>query len=275
MIDLHLHTTASDGQLSPEALVAAAARVGCVAMAVTDHDTVAGIPAARDAATRAGLTFVAGIEMTAVAEDVDVHILGYGIDITDSTLDHFLRVQRERRLDRVAAIGDRLAQLGAPVDVTSLLATPATSGRSVGRPAVAALLVAAGHAADLADAFDRYLAEGRPAFLPRIGPEPAEVVVRLRASGGLSSIAHPGKLQRDHLIAPMIEAGLGAIEVYHPDHAVADVVRYQTMADRHGLLVTGGSDFHGAGSARDAALGHVGLPPTAFTRLVAHLGDGR
>ncbi len=270
-----MHTTASDGRSSPEALIAEVSAAGCRTIAVTDHDTVAGIAAAREAAARAGLSFVAGIEMTAVAEGVDVHVLGHFIDIADTSFAAFLRAQRERRRDRVAAMGDRLRQAGVPVDVSSILAIPADSGRAVGRPAVAQALVAAGHAADIADAFNRFLTEGQPGYLPRIGPEPAEVIDRLRAAGGVSSLAHPGKLRRDHLIAPMIAAGLDAIEVYHPDHTVADVVRYQTMADRHGVMVTGGSDYHGPGSGRTTGLGVVGLPPVAFDRLAAHAARAR
>jgi predicted metal-dependent phosphoesterase TrpH len=265
-----MHTTASDGRSSPEALIAEVSAAGCRVVAVTDHDTVAGVAAARDAATRAGLSFLAGIEVTAVAEGVDVHILGYGVDIADASLADFLRQQRERRRERVAAMSDRLRQAGASVDVAAILAVPADSGRAVGRPAVAQALVAAGHASDIADAFDRFLAEGRPGYLPRTGPEPAEVIERLHAAGGISSLAHPGKLGRDHLIPVLIAERLDAIEVYHPDHTVADVVRYQTIADRDHLLVTGGSDYHGPGSGRVSGLGVIGLPPAAFERLKAH-----
>jgi len=275
-----MHTTASDGHSSPEALVAEVSAAGCRTIAVTDHDTVAGVPGVREAAVRAGVSFIPGIEVTAVAEGVDVHVLGYFIDITDASLAEFLGAQRERRRDRVVAMGDRLRQAGVPVDVTSILAVPADSGRSVGRPAVAQALVAAGHAEDIADAFTRFLTEGRPGYVPRTGPNPAEVIERLRAAGGVSSLAHPGKLRRDHLIASMIDAGLDAIEVYHSDHTVADIVRYQTLADRHGVVVTGGSDYHGPGSGRVTGLGVVGLPPVAFERLTAHAGrmregDGR
>lgn len=270
-----MHTTASDGRSSPEALIGEVSAAGCRTVAVTDHDTVAGVAAAREAAMRAGLSLVSGIEMTAVVDGTDVHILGYFIDIADAALGEFLRLQRERRRERVAAIADRLRQIAAPVDVAAILETPADSGRAVGRPAVAQALVAAGHAADIAEAFNRFLAEGRPGYLPRVGPGPAEVIARLRAAGGISSLAHPGKLQRDHLIEPMIAAGLDAVEVYHSDHTVGDVVRYQALADRHGMMVTGGSDYHGPGSGRTTGLGEVGLPPAAFNRLVTHAGRSR
>lgn len=275
MIDLHTHTTASDGRSSPEALIAEVVAAGCHTIAVTDHDTVAAVAAARDAAGRADVAFVAGIEMTAVADGVDVHILGYFIDIDDTALGAFLRAQRQRRRERVVAMGERLQQVGAPVDVDAILAVPIDSGRAVGRPAVAQALIAAGHAADIADAFTRFLSEGRPGYMARTGPGPADVIARLHAAGGVASLAHPGKLRRDHLIAPMVAAGLDAIEVYHSDHTVGDVVRYQAMADRHGVMVTGGSDYHGPGSGRTAGLGVVGLPPAAFERLAARVGHAR
>lgn len=264
-----MHTTASDGRSSPEALVAEAAAAGCHTIAVTDHDTVAGLDEVRAAAVGAGLALVDGIEVTAVAESVDLHILGYFIDPSNEALADFLRRQRERRRERVAAMGERLRTAGAPIDVETILSVPAASGRAVGRPAVAQALVAAGHAADISDAFTRYLSIGRPGYVARTGASPAEVIARIHGAGGLASIAHPGKSRRDHLIGPMIDVGLDAIEVYHSDHTVSDVVRYQTMADAFGVLVTGGSDYHGPGSGRTDGFGNVGLPPAAFDRLVA------
>lgn len=271
MIDLHAHTTASDGRSTPEALVAEAVAAGCSILAVTDHDTVAGIAAARRAAEGAGLRVIDGIEISAVDDGLDMHILGYFVDAGNEPLGAFLRVQRERRLDRVRAIGERLERAGVPVDIEAVLATSADSGRAVGRPAVARALIAAGHAADVSDAFERYLSIGRPGYAPREGAPPADVIAHIRAAGGIASIAHPGKTRRDDLIASLVDAGLGAIEVYHTDHTVSDVVRYQTMADRFGVVVTGGSDYHGPGSGRTEALGFVGLPPAAFDRLVARV----
>ena len=132
----------------------------------------------------------------------------------------------------------------------------------------------AGHAADVPDAFDRFLSPGRPAFMPRIGPTPREVIMRIHAAGGIASAAHPGKLKRDDIVEAMIAEGLDAVEVYHTDHTVADVVRYQELADTRGLLVTGGSDYHGPNSGR-GGLGAVGLPTAAFARLAGHVAGRR
>jgi predicted metal-dependent phosphoesterase TrpH len=132
--------------------------------------------------------------------------------------------------------------------------------------------VEAGHVADFREAFDRYLGEGRPAFIERIGVSPAEVVALVARAGGLASMAHPGKTQKDHLIPDLVAAGLQAIEVYHPDHDPADTARYRQLAERYHVLPTGGSDYHGPGSGRDQALGRVELPAADFARLAERGG---
>jgi predicted metal-dependent phosphoesterase TrpH len=271
MIDLHLHTTASDGRSAPDALVGEAVSAGCRAVAVTDHDTTAAIEPVRVAAERVGVEFVPGIEMTAVDRARDIHVLGYGIDPADETLAAFLAEQRTIRRERIASIAQKLADLGVPVDLDAVVEAAARSGRSLGRPAVAAALVSAGHVRDVQDAFDRFLAEGQPAHVPREGASPLVIVGYIRRAGGVASLAHAGKYHRDDLIAPMVAAGMEAIEVYHPDHQPADVERYLQAADRYGLLVTGGSDYHGPGSGRSDALGRVGLPEAHYRALIARL----
>jgi predicted metal-dependent phosphoesterase TrpH len=266
-----MHTTASDGRLSPDALVLEAAAAGCRTIAVTDHDTVAAVSAVAAAARVAGLGFVPGIEMTAVDRGRDIHILGYFIDTNDAAFDAFLVEQRTLRRLRVTEMAARLADLGVPVDLDDVVAAAAESGRSIGRPAVAAALVAAGHARDVQDAFDRYLAEGRPGHVPRIGAEPVAIVEWIRRAGGFASIAHPGKYGRDDLIPQLAEAGMAAVEAFHPDHADSDVARYRELAGHLGLAMTGGSDYHGPGTGRAAALGRVGLSEDAFHALMARV----
>lgn len=269
MIDLHLHTTASDGRSTPEALVAEAAAAGCRTIAVTDHDTTAAVDRVAAAARDAGVAFVAGIEMTAVDRAKDIHILGYGIDTADAELAAFLAEQRVLRRARVVAIAERLSAAGAPIDVDALLTSAASTGRALGRPAIAAALIAAGHVPTVNDAFDRYLAEGRPGFVVRDGAAPAVIAERILRAGGVVSIAHPGKYGRDDLIAPLVDAGMGAIEVFHPDHDRADVERYQAIAASFGLVMTGGSDYHGPGTGRASALGRIGPPPEQLDALMA------
>jgi predicted metal-dependent phosphoesterase TrpH len=276
VIDLHLHTTASDGRSTPDALVAEAAAAGVRTIAVTDHDTVAGVAAVRSAAARAGLAMIAGIEITAVHQRRDIHVLGYFIDDTNPALLAFLETQRASRRARLDEIVRRLSALGVPVDVAPFVADATRdSGRAVGRPAIAQALVAAGHVRDVPEAFDRYLAEGRSAFVPRVGPSPRIVVDEIGRAGGIASLAHPGKLGDDGLVDAFIGDGLEAIEVYHPDHDGPAVARYRAVAIVHDLLVTGGSDYHGPSSGRSAALGQVGLPAIEFARLAGRARDGR
>jgi predicted metal-dependent phosphoesterase TrpH len=268
VIDLHLHTTASDGLCEPAALVDLAWRAGIRTMSVTDHDTVAAHREVESAATAAGIAFVPGIEITAVHEGRDVHVLGYFIDRHDVALNTFLEKQRADRVRRVAAIVDRLSDMGKPLNRSELVAARAR-GRSLGRPLIARALVKAGHVADTRQAFDQLIGEGRPAFIPRTGPSPADVIGMIALAGGVSSLAHPGLLRRDDLIPAMIEAGLTAIEAFHSEHDAAATEHYLTLAARHGILVSGGSDYHGERERRRAAFGMVGLPADRFASLKA------
>lgn len=273
MIDLHMHTTASDGRSTPEELVAEVAARGLRIMAVTDHDTTAGVDACVAAARDTGVTCHAGIEITSVDHGRDVHVLGYGFDPRHPELVAFLTRQRLDRRRRLEEIGHRLARLGVPVDLEQALSDAGRlAGRSLGRPIAAAALVAARHVRDVREAFDRYLGEGQPAFIERIGPSPAEVVELIARAGGVASLAHPGKSKHDHLIAGMVDAGLPAIEVYHPDHDPIDTARYRQIARSLELLVTGGSDYHGVGSTREPAFGHVHLPAREYARLAERVG---
>lgn len=276
MIDLHLHTTASDGRLSPAQLVARASAAGLTIISVTDHDTVAAIAEVTEAAKRVNIRVVPGIEITAVDDGRDVHMLGYFFDPLSTTLATVLERQRALRVARVREIGEKLAALGMPIDVESvLLAAAARPGSSVGRPQVARELVQAGHVTSVQDAFDTWLATGRPAFMPRTGPSPAAIVDTIHEAGGVASIAHPAVTKRDELIAPLVAHGMDAIEVYHSDHSPDAVQLYQGIAKRLGALVSGGSDFHGddptlnPARTRRSVLGVVCLPTDAFVALSA------
>ena len=210
MIDLHLHTTASDGRSTPDALVAEAASAGIDTLAVTDHDTVAAVDAVRAAAGRAGLDDDRRASRSPRSHDGrDVHVLGYFLDANDAELSAFLAAQRASRRQRVTEILARLEALGVAVDASALLSGKAIeSDASVGRPLVAQALVLAGHATDVADAFDRYLGTGRPAFIPRIGPSVRDVVERVARAHGVSSLAHPGKIENDDLVRGFVRDGV-------------------------------------------------------------------
>jgi len=269
VIDLHLHTTASDGLCAPDVLVDLAWRAGIRTMSVTDHDTVAALPDAERCANASGIAFVPGIEITAIHEGRDVHVLGYFIDPADAAFGRFLEQQRADRTRRVAQIADRLEQLGMPIDRAALLAPRGT--RSVGRPIVAQALVKAGHVPDVRQAFERLIGEGKPAFVERRGPSPAEVIDTINRAGGIASLAHPGLLRQDELIPGMIAAGLAAVEAFHSEHDAVMTEHYLRFAEHHGILVSGGSDYHGEKERRRSAFGAIGLPADHFERLKARV----
>jgi predicted metal-dependent phosphoesterase TrpH len=269
VVDLHLHTTASDGRLTPRQLVERAAAAGVTVMAATDHDTVAAVEDVRSAAAEYGIEAIAGIEVTAVAAGRDIHILGYFVDPADRALGEFLATQRQRRIARVEAIAARLAALGVPIDVAPLLQrAQRESGKSIGRPQVAAAMIAAGYVRDTSEAFDRWLAGDRPGFVAREGPSPGEVIAMIHAAGGLASLAHPGKTGIDDRISELRAAGLDALEAFHPDHDEPARSRYARMAAGLGCLVTGGSDFHGD-PAHGREPGTMTMPAADWQRLRA------
>jgi 3',5'-nucleoside bisphosphate phosphatase len=266
VIDLHLHTTASDGSLSPSELVDRARSAHLSVIAITDHDTTAGTCAARDLARAAGLELIPGIEISSVADGRDVHMLGYFLDVESASLRAFLEAQRTERLRRVSEMGERLAALGCAIDVAPILAA-ASCGRSVGRPQVAEALVRGGYVADRDEAFARYLEFGAPGFVPRRGATPFEVIDVVHEAGGVVAMAHPGVTRRDALIPAMAAAGLDAIEARHSDHDEATEARYRALAAELGLITTGGSDFHGDTGHRASSLGIVSMPAADFEAL--------
>jgi 3',5'-nucleoside bisphosphate phosphatase len=269
-IDLHLHTTASDGRCSPRELVDRAAEAQLTVMAVTDHDTTAAIADVQSLARDRGIEAIAGIEITAIDDGRDLHLLGYFIDPMNDRLQAFLSAQRQTRITRLHAIAARLAALGMPVDIEPHIATAeGQRGRSVGRPLVARALVDARHVADMREAFERWLAQGRPAFVPRTGASPASVIETIHAANGIASIAHPGKDALFERIPSLAAAGLDAVEVFHPDHDAPLTDLYARVARKLNLCLSGGSDFHGD-PAHGKPPGSVTLPPDEWDRLEAH-----
>jgi predicted metal-dependent phosphoesterase TrpH len=268
LIDLHLHTTASDGRCEPAELVQRAWTAGVRTLSVTDHDTMAAVREVTRVGASLGLEVVPGIEITAVLAERDVHVLGYFLDPESQSLEEFLQEQRNDRLRRVQEMGTRLASLGKPIDVEQITASPGTRpGRALGRPLVAAALVKAGHVADIRQAFDELIGEGRPAYVSRRGGTPAEIVKIIHQAGGIASLAHPGLLGNDSLIPELADSGLVAIEAYHSDHDSAMTSHYLSLAAQHGLAVSGGSDYHGDVGHRRNGLGIVGLPEEHYRVL--------
>ena len=269
MIDLHTHTTASDGRCTPAELVARAKSAGVQVLSVTDHDTTAACAPVAAACALAGIEFVPGIEITAVVDGKDVHMLGYFMDPDDERLGVFLAEARRMRIDRIRQMVQKLADHGIHLDVEAVLSPGTTdTKKAAGRPWIARALMAAGHVATIGEAFDRWLSSGRPAFVERIGPAPEDVIREVHSARGLAAIAHPGLLQRDDLIPGLARAGMDAIEAYHSKHKADDTVRYLTFADRLGLAVSGGSDYH-ADPTAPIQVGSATLPRELFDALKA------
>jgi len=265
-----MHTTASDGRCTPAALLGRVRDAGLGAISVTDHDTVAATREMASLCAGAHIDFVPGIEITAIREGRDVHVLGYFVDPDDPILASFLAGQQAIRIDRMRRIARKLAELGLRVDLDAILAPVLDQpGQSVGRPAIGRALMAAGHVASMDEAFTRYLGEGGLAWVPREGALPAEVVAIIGRAGGLASLAHPGQTRVDELITPMVAAGMQAIEVFHPDHPPEVERRYAQLANDLGLVPTGGSDYHGDTEHGAPALGSILLPSTAYDALRA------
>lgn len=242
-VDLHAHSTASDGTHAPAAVVEAARRAGLAALALTDHDTLAGVPEAQRAAAAVGLRLVAGVELSVHHGTVEVHLLGLHIHEIDA-LQRDLERFRDQRRARAETIVAKLAALGVPVTMTQVL--EAAGGGAIGRPHVARALIAGGHVADVREAFDRYLGAGRPAYVEKERLGVAEGIAMLHRAGGLAVLAHPGGDGRREWIEPFVAAGLDGIEVRHPSHSAEDVARLAALTEFFGLVPSGGSDWHGA-----------------------------
>ncbi len=262
-IDLHAHTTASDGLLSPSELVDLARRTGLSALGVTDHDTMNGLEEAHCAGQSAGLEVVPGVEISTSHEGVEIHLLGYFVDRNSSELRAQLSSRREDREERAREMVETLCRLGVPIDYEDVK-REAGNG-AVGRPHVAAALVARGWVRDRQEAFDRYIADGRPAAVPKPVFPIADAIALLREIGAVPVLAHPGLLKRPELLPAFPALGLEGIEVFYPKHLPDQQRDLLAFARSHGLVPTGGSDFHS--SAQPAALGSQPVPPETLDLL--------
>ena len=247
--DLHTHTLASDGMNEPSENVRLALEKGLYAVAITDHDTVSGVQEALEAGTRYGVTVIPGVEISTMTGGKDIHILGYYVDTEDRGFLNRLTNLRNTRNERNEKIIAKLRELGIEItmeEVISDLGRDLKEDESIGRPHIADTLVRKGHASDMRDAFDRYLAHGGLAYAaqPRISPQ--EACSWIREAGGTPVLAHPGLYGDDDLVRDILKtANLSGIEVYHSDHGPEDERRYQILAREFGLIVTAGSDYHG------------------------------
>ena len=263
LVDLHTHTTASDGTLSSPELVRLAAKQGVRILAITDHDSTDGLAAAIDEASRySGLTVVPGLEINCDVEGGEVHVLGYLVDHETEWFQRFLREQRAERVARVHGMAERLAELGMPIDPADVFAI--VKEGSPGRPHVAQVMVDRGYVRSVREAFDRFLRAGGPANVPRKRLAPVDAVAVIRRAHGVPVFAHPGLANRDGLIPELVAAGLMGIEVHYAEHSAGQIQRYLELCRRFELVATGGSDYHGPQSGRTNLPGTPAVPWSAW-----------
>ncbi|QMV40275.1 PHP domain-containing protein [Cohnella cholangitidis] len=246
--DLHTHTTASDGMFRPAENVRLAKEAGLSALAITDHDTIAGVEEALAAGREYGITVIPGMELSTSADGKDIHILGYGISTEDSVLLSRLQAQRNVRNRRNEEILNKLAELNMHVSLEELEAAAGKSrleDGSIGRPHIAQVLVDKGYVADKREAFERLLGEGKPAYASLTRIAPTEAIRWIHEAGGIAIIAHPGLYGDDDLVLTLLDSGADGLEAFHSDHDERMEQRYAEWAENRGKLVTGGSDFHG------------------------------
>jgi hypothetical protein len=263
--DLHVHTTASDGTSTPQQVVELAASCGLKAIAITDHDAIGGIEEAIQASCGLGIEVIPGVEINTEHNNREVHILGYFIRYNDEEFQARLIELQNARLIRIEKIVHRLKSLKLPVELSRVLELAGAG--SVGRPHIAMVMVEKGYVNSITDAFQQYLGYGASAFIPRYKLDPAEAVGIIRQAGGVAVMAHPGLANCDHLISELVKFGLQGLEVYYPEHSPDMVRRYLSLARNYGLIVTGGSDYHGSGAGYRANLGVV----TVSYQVVAQL----
>jgi predicted metal-dependent phosphoesterase TrpH len=249
LIDLHSHTTHSDGSATPRELLTQARAAGASAIAITDHDTVTGLKEGRAAAAELGIELIDGIEISAEYSPGTMHILGYFINADSANLNAALVGLREARERRNPQIAERLQSLGLAIAYEEV--ERLAGNEVVGRPHFARLLVERGHATSIQDAFDRFLGKGAAAYVEKARLSPADSIALIHEAGGVAVLAHPYQLKQasleeaERLIVELVALGLDGVEAVYSRHSQEERAAYASMAQRHGLLVTGGSDYHG------------------------------
>jgi hypothetical protein len=248
-VDLHLHTTASDGVMSPSEIVRYAKAKGLQAIAITDHDTIDGLEEGLLEGNRIGFEVIPGIEVSAEHSPGSMHLLGYFFDIHHQLLNERLRYLQKARAERNPKIVGRLNHLG--IDVTYEEVVKVSGGGQVGRPHFAQLLFEKGYVNSIQEAFERFLKKGASAYVDKFRFTAKEAIHFINEANGLAVIAHPNTLgmrgvsELENLLLRLIGDGLKGIEVYYPEHSSLEVAQYKVLAERYGLLMTGGTDYHG------------------------------
>jgi predicted metal-dependent phosphoesterase TrpH len=268
IIDLHTHSTASDGQYAPSEVAARAARAGTVAWALTDHDTVAGLPPAAAAARNLNIRFIPGIELSALLDEREVHVLGHFIDPVHPELRDFEDMLADHRRGRVRKIVELLARNGVSVTEEAIVAC--SGGKTIGRPHVARAMVEAGAVSTVKEAFDGFLGDGRPCYVGRFRLTAEDAVAMIRRAGGVATLAHPGPSKVQPLELRRLRAmGFDGVEADHPEQPPEQAARYRDVAATVDLVCTAGTDFHGEIVSPDRLLGTARMAMAELDRLEA------
>ncbi len=253
--DLHIHSTASDGTCTPAEILRLAGELGIGIMAITDHDTVAGAKEILGMEIPSPIRFIPGLEISAESPDNfpcagSFHILGYHINVDDAVLNQTLEILREARKNRNPQIMEHLRQMGFDLSMEELIRHAGNS--QIGRPHIAGLMLKKGFVQSIDEAFDKYIGTGKPAYVDKYRISSTDAIAMIRNAGGMAVLAHPGLLKPlsvfsfEEMLCCLREAGLNGIEVWYPEHSAAQTAYYAQMADRYGLIKTGGTDFHGS-----------------------------
>jgi predicted metal-dependent phosphoesterase TrpH len=251
--DMHIHTKASDGMFTVQEIIRMAQKANLEGIAITDHDTIDGLDEAVEAGERFKFPVIPGIELSTDYQKKDIHILGYFLDYHLPWFRKKIYQLQNARIDRIIKMVDKLTKLGYDIDSEEVFSLAGTG--SVGRPHIAYILHKKGQVNTIQETFQKLIGNGCPAYVPRFKLEPVEAVKLIIEAGGIAVLAHPGLSKADFMIKPLCKAGLRGIEVYHPDHKISDEARYLKLAQKHNLIITGGSDFHGIPGGKRSALG--------------------
>jgi predicted metal-dependent phosphoesterase TrpH len=270
VIDLHTHTTASDGTLSPKELIQFALQNGIRILSITDHDSIAGIVEASALPESRNIELVPGIELNTEQDAHEIHILGYYINLQSSGLLEKLDRLQQARIQRIRDIVEKLQKLGIRLEFEEIMEY--ARGESAGRLHIARALKDKKYISDVQEAFEKYLRVGCPAYVPRPRFLAVEAVDLVKKSGGIPVYAHPLYTPVEKYLDTLIEAGLRGMEVYYPDHKPAHIHYFTGLAEGKKLLITGGSDFHGFDSAKYSRLGNSEYPEKHFRELKQSAG---
>lgn len=266
--DLHTHTTTSDGLKTPETLVSEAARAGLLCLAITDHDTTDGLCSGMQAGRDLGVRIIPGIEINTQWGREEIHLLGYYVDYEQDWLQKVLLRIRDARSYRGEGMVDKLNALYG-LDITFEEVQQEAGGAAIARPHIARVMVRKGYTKDVSEAFDRYLGTDSPVYVERFQLTPEDGIDVIQRAGGVAVLAHPGLLPNPKLVDQIMNAGIQGLEVYHSKHTKAQTQYFQGLCRRHGLLTTGGSDWHGEAVEGGPALGRWGVDKDAVDFLEA------